>query len=222
MARLLLVLPETNARHEPPPSFSLLPHAISEAVGIEDALDIVADSELVIIDGRDDPAWARNACRHVTGSAPSHPVLLLIGIASTPLITPEWGLDDFVLNEATPGEVDARIRFLLLRQPQSGTIVGGPIVIDEDAYTVTVDHKPLDLTYTEFELLKYLVTNPGRVLTRENLLSEVWGYDYYGGTRTVDVHIRRLRAKLGHEFEGFIGTVRNVGYRFSPQPTREG
>lgn len=216
MARLLLVLPETNVRPEPPSSFSLLPHNLAEAAGIEDALEIVADSELVIIDARDDLAWARNACRHLTGAAPTHPLLMLISLASTPLITPDWGLDDFVLQDASPGEIDARVRFLLLRQPQSGTIVGGPIVIDEDAYTVTVDHHPLDLTYTEFELLKYLVTNPGRVLTRENLLSEVWGYDYYGGTRTVDVHIRRLRAKLGSEYEGFIGTVRNVGYRFSP------
>ena len=78
----------------------------------------------------------------------------------------------------------------------------------------TVGGQPLDLTYTEFELLKYLVAHPGRVLTREQLLSEVWGYDYYGGARTVDVHIRRLRAKLGPEYDAWISTVRNVGYRF--------
>ena len=87
-------------------------------------------------------------------------------------------------------------------------------MIDEDAYLATVGGQPLDLTYTEFELLKYLVAHPGRVLTREQLLSEVWGYDYYGGARTVDVHIRRLRAKLGPEYDAWISTVRNVGYRF--------
>ena len=91
-----------------------------------------------------------------------------------------------------------------------------PVMIDEDAYLATVGGQPLDLTYTEFELLKYLVLHPGRVFSREHLLADVWGYDYFGGTRTVDVHIRRLRAKLGSEHESLIGTVRNVGYRFSP------
>ena len=80
---------------------------------------------------------------------------------------------------------------------------------------MTAGGQPLNLTYTEFELLKHLVSHPGRVLSREHLLSQVWGYDYYGGTRTVDVHIRRLRAKLGAEYDGHITTVRNVGYRFA-------
>ena len=77
--------------------------------------------------------------------------------------------------------------------------------------------RSLDLTYKEFELLKYLAQHPGRVFTRAQLLQEVWGYDYFGGTRTVDVHVRRLRAKLGTEHEALIGTVRNVGYRFVPE-----
>lgn len=221
MAKLLFVFPEANHRPEPPVAFSLLPHTILEAVGIEEGLLAAPEAELVVVDARTDPAWARNSCRALVGGAPNHAILLLVTSQSTPLVTPDWGLDDFVLDEASAGEVDARIRLLLMRQPDSGTIVGGPVVIDEAAYTVTVDHRPLDLTYTEFELLKYLVTHPGRVLTRENLLSEVWGYDYYGGTRTVDVHIRRLRAKLGPEFEGCIGTVRNVGYRFSAQQRAE-
>lgn len=222
MAKLLFVYPESNQRPVPPVSFSLLPHAIDEAVGVEEALLATQESELIVVDARTDPAWARHSSRALAGSAPNHPLLLLVTGQSTPLVAPDWGFDDFVLDEAPAGEVDARIRMLLMRQPESGTIVGGPIVIDEAAYTVTVDHQPLDLTYTEFELLKYLVTHPGRVLTRENLLSEVWGYDYYGGTRTVDVHIRRLRAKLGPEFEAFIGTVRNVGYRFAVPQQRSG
>jgi len=88
-------------------------------------------------------------------------------------------------------------------------------VIDERAYSVALHDRQLDLTYTEFELLKYLVQHPGRVFSREHLLTEVWGYDYYGGTRTVDVHVRRLRSKLGVAREALIATVRNVGYRFS-------
>ena len=97
----------------------------------------------------------------------------------------------------------------------------GGLVLDEESHTVAADGESVALTYKEFELLKYLVQHPGRVFTRAQLLQEVWGYDYYGGTRTVDVHIRRLRAKLGGEYEHLIGTVRNVGYRFDP-PEGEG
>ena len=86
-------------------------------------------------------------------------------------------------------------------------------------YQATVEGRPLDLTFMEYELLKFLASHPGRVFSRETLLSRVWGYEYYGGARTVDVHVRRLRAKLGEEFAHFIDTVRSVGYRFDS--TRE-
>ena len=86
-------------------------------------------------------------------------------------------------------------------------------MIDEGTYTARLRGKPLDLTYKEFELLKYLAQHAGRVFTRAQLLQEVWGYDFFGGTRTVDVHVRRLRAKLGPDYESLIGTVRNVGYK---------
>ena len=102
----------------------------------------------------------------------------------------------------------------------TGVVSAGGLVIDEASYQATLNNRALDLTYTEFELLKYLAQHPGRVFSRETLLSDVWGYDYYGGTRTVDVHVRRLRAKLGSENEYLIGTVRNVGYRFSPDARR--
>ena len=88
------------------------------------------------------------------------------------------------------------------------------VTIDEQSYSAKLRGRPLDLTYKEFQLLHFLATHPSRVFTREQLLSEVWGYDYFGGTRTVDVHVRRLRAKLGDQ-EQIIGTVRNVGYRFN-------
>ena len=92
------------------------------------------------------------------------------------------------------------------------------MTVDDATYTAKLGGRPLDLTFKEFELLKYLEQHPGRVFTREQLLQEVWGYDYFGGTRTVDVHVRRLRAKLGPENETLIGTVRNVGYRFVLPP----
>jgi DNA-binding response OmpR family regulator len=99
-------------------------------------------------------------------------------------------------------------------------IRGGELTIDPDTYAAKLKGRPLDLTYKEFELLKFLAQHPGRVFTRDQLLREVWGYDYFGGTRTVDVHVRRLRAKLGAEYESMIGTVRQVGYKFVLPPTR--
>jgi DNA-binding response OmpR family regulator len=120
--------------------------------------------------------------------------------------------------------VDVRLRLAMTPANNSGAdplIQSGNIVIDEAGYSAKLNGTHLDLTYTEFELLKYLAQHPGRVFSRQQLLSDVWGYDYYGGTRTVDVHVRRLRAKLGPEYESVIGTVRNVGYRFVT-PTEEG
>ena len=101
-----------------------------------------------------------------------------------------------------------------------GLIKAGELTIDPDTYAAKLKGRPLDLTYKEFELLKFLSQHPGRVFTRDQLLREVWGYDYFGGTRTVDVHVRRLRAKLGSEYESMIGTVRQVGYKFVVPPSR--
>ena len=104
--------------------------------------------------------------------------------------------------------------------PRTGTaaeeVRSGELVIEEATYSARIRGAPLDLTFKEFELLKFLAQHPRRVFSRSQLLQEVWGYDYFGGTRTVDVHVRRLRAKLGPENEALIGTVRNVGYRFVP------
>jgi DNA-binding response OmpR family regulator len=125
-----------------------------------------------------------------------------------------------------PAELDARLRLLVGRSggaatPESaGKITLGELVIDEGTYTARLRGRPLDLTYKEFELLKYLAQHAGRVFTRAQLLQEVWGYDFFGGTRTVDVHVRRLRAKLGPEYEALIGTVRNVGYK-AVRPSRK-
>ena len=135
-------------------------------------------------------------------------------------VTASWAADDVILESAGPAEVEARIRLALTRSAtaEDGThqeIQAAGIVIDEDSYTARVHGTVLNLTYKEFELLKYLAQHPGRVFTRAQLLNEVWGYDYYGGTRTVDVHVRRLRAKLGAENESLISTVRNVGYRLT-------
>jgi DNA-binding response OmpR family regulator len=139
----------------------------------------------------------------------------------------DWGIDDVILDTCSPAELEARLRLACSRtaiEPAEDAglpeeIRTGDLFIDEASYTVKVRGRTLDLTFKEFELLKFLAQHPGRVFTRAVLLQEVWGYDYFGGTRTVDVHVRRLRAKLGAEYEAMIGTVRNVGYRFVPDTT---
>ena len=125
--------------------------------------------------------------------------------------------DDFCLMPFHPAELEARIRHLLSRtgaDPATDLVSYGPLVLNVQTYQAVVDGRALDLTYMEYELLRYLASQPGKVFSREKLLSEVWGYDYYGGARTVDVHIRRLRSKMGEEHASLISTVRSVGYRF--------
>jgi DNA-binding response OmpR family regulator len=117
----------------------------------------------------------------------------------------------------TPAELEARIgraRRRLGGSEEAQTVRAGSLVVDLVTYQVTVGGEPVDFAFKEYELLRFLVTHPGRVFSREALLNRVWGYDYYGGARTVDVHVRRLRAKLGAEHAGRIRTVRGVGYRF--------
>jgi DNA-binding response OmpR family regulator len=123
--------------------------------------------------------------------------------------------DDLVFSGATAAELRVRVAILARRTGDGGDAVLrlGPLVLNVETYQVTVAGSPLDLTYKEFELLRFLIQRPGRVFTRSDLLQEVWGYNFYGGTRTVDVHVRRLRAKLGVEHEALIQTVRGVGYR---------
>jgi two-component system, OmpR family, alkaline phosphatase synthesis response regulator PhoP len=149
---------------------------------------------------------------------PLEPLLLLIsGARLGDLDLRDELYDDFCLNPFHPRELEARLRHMLWR---SGTgtapelVEYGGLVLNLETYQAAIDERPLDLTYMEYELLKFLAQHPGRVFTRETLLSRVWGYEYYGGARTVDVHIRRLRAKLGEEHANLISTVRSVGYRF--------
>ncbi|MGB3956405.1 MAG: response regulator transcription factor [Brooklawnia sp.] len=212
MAQIVFVTPR-GTPVGPPPAMELLSHKLIHVTGGDAVAEHASQVSLVLVDARTDLVAARTACLVIHAGA-DLPVLLLVPAAGLSVVGVDWRMDDFVLADAEPAEFEARIRLLLQAEPVTKTLSAGPVVVDEDAYFATVGGQPLDLTYTEFELLKYLVAHPGRVLTREQLLSEVWGYDYFGGARTVDVHIRRLRAKLGPEYDAWIGTVRNVGYRF--------
>jgi DNA-binding response OmpR family regulator len=199
------------------PALGLLPHQLTVAPLAPQSLASHPDAELVLIDGVTDLVAAKSLSTVLTSAQLPIPVLIVVSDTSLSVMDGSWGVTDFVLPSATLAEVDARIRLAI--QNSSGVAPTGlshsGVSVDESSYQATASGRPLDLTFKEFELLRYLVANPGRVFTREQLLSDVWGYDYFGGTRTVDVHVRRLRFKLGDR-ESVIGTVRNVGYRFAP------
>ena len=149
------------------------------------------------------------------------PIIVIVDRNTVSQFRFESGADDFLLNQAGVEEIAARLSLIARRSghgDEATVLKVGDLTVNPDNYQVYVGGRPLDLTYKEFELLKFLAQRPGRVCDRDLLLREVWGYDYYGGTRTVDVHIRRLRAKLGAEHETLIETIRNVGYRLTPRP----
>ena len=146
------------------------------------------------------------------------PVMLLVGGAQLADLEHRDELfDDFCLTPFHPAELEARLRHLLATDidlHRAELVEYGELTLNLETYQAAIAGRPLDMTYMEYELLKFLAQNPGKVFTREMLLSRVWGYEYYGGARTVDVHVRRLRAKLGEEHANLIQTVRSVGYRF--------
>jgi DNA-binding response OmpR family regulator len=149
------------------------------------------------------------------------PLIAVVDETTVAQFRTETGADDFVMAHASAAEIAARLRAAARRAghgEQASVLRAGDLTVNPDNYQVYVRGRPLDLTYKEFELLKFLAQRPGRVCDRDLLLREVWGYDYFGGTRTVDVHVRRLRAKLGPEHEALIETIRNVGYRLVPRP----
>ena len=172
---------------------------------------------VVACDADPEGAWA--LCRTLRKrDTPIAPLLVLVsGAQLADLELRDDLFDDFCLTPFHPVEVEARLRHLFWRggtgvRPEMVEYSG--LALNLETYQASIESKPLDLTYMEYELLKFLAQNPGKVFTREMLLSRVWGYEYYGGARTVDVHIRRLRAKLGEEHANLIQTVRSVGYRF--------
>jgi len=152
-----------------------------------------------------------------TGDEPLSPLILVVRADQLPdLHVRENDFDDFCLIPLHGDELGARLERGLRRSGRSSSeemIEHGPLVINLETYQAAVFGRVLDLTFMEYELLRFLASRPGKVFTRETLLSRVWGYEYYGGARTVDVHIRRLRAKLGEEHAHLIQTVRSVGYR---------
>ncbi|WP_067813543.1 winged helix-turn-helix transcriptional regulator [Actinomadura kijaniata] len=223
MSSLLLLTNALEPSDEVLPALGLLLHSVRVAPAEGSALIDAPPADVVLVDARRDLVQAKSLCRLLRTTGLDCPLLAIVTEGGLAALSPEWGLDDVLIQTAGPAEVEARLRLAIGRAAAAtdaddvpGEIRSGELTIDEATYTARLRGRVLDLTFKEFELLKYLAQHPGRVFTRAQLLQEVWGYDYFGGTRTVDVHVRRLRAKLGAEYESLIGTVRNVGYRFVP------
>ncbi len=210
-----------------PPSF-----ALGQALGLASyswkAVSSLAEAEetepddgwsggVICADEQPDAAFA--LCRALRKrDVPFSPLLLVLSVQQLGALELREDLfDDFCATPCDPRELEARLSHLFWRTGRGlrpELVEYGPLVLNLETYQASVAGRPLSLTYMEYELLKFLATHPGKVFTRETLLSRVWGYEYYGGARTVDVHIRRLRAKLGEEHANVISTVRSVGYRF--------
>jgi DNA-binding response OmpR family regulator len=183
------------------------------------ALVDLPNADVILVDARRDLPQIRSLCRLLRSTGIDCPLIVIVTEDSLAAVTAEWGIDEMLLDTASPAEAEARLQLATGRlqaalDDSPMEIRNGDLSVDEATYTAKLKGRVLDLTFKEFELLKYLAQHPGQVLTRAQLVQEVWGYDYFGGSRTVDVHIRRLRAKLGAENEQLIGTVRNVGYCF--------
>lgn len=230
MADIILVTRAMSLSADVLPGLTLLTHKVKVVQPDLGQLMHLKSSDVLFIDGRRDLAAARSLCRLLRTSSIDNSMILISSEGGLAAVASDWGLDDVLLDTAGPAEIDARIRLAVGRYAAMAATAGGApsdeirhgdLVVDEATYTAKLHGRSLDLTFKEFELLKYLAGHPGRVFSRAQLLQEVWGYDYFGGTRTVDVHVRRLRAKLG-DAESLIGTVRNVGYRFETEKARSG
>jgi DNA-binding response OmpR family regulator len=223
---LLLLTDGPQASAEVLPALGLLPYPVRVMPAQATALVNAPAADLILLDGRRDLPTVKSFCKMLQATGLGAPLILVLSEGGAVAVQSDWGIDDFILDTVGPAELDARIRLLTSTTDNSGSAASteiriGELQIDSKGFTAKLRNTSLDLTFKEFELLRFLTQHPGRVFTRSQLLQEVWGYDYFGGTRTVDVHVRRLRAKLGPEYEALIGTVRNVGYRCDLPRTQE-
>jgi DNA-binding response OmpR family regulator len=147
------------------------------------------------------------------------PLIALVEASDMKELGPHRGLSDFCVRGGVPGELSVRLTRLVKRGLQKhnpNELRCGGLFVDLKSFEASIDGAGLDLAYQEFQLLRFLVSHPAQAFSRDQLLARVWGWDYFGGARTVDIHVRRLRAKLGHPYATWLQTIRHVGYRWSP------
>ena len=226
MYRILFISDDWT--HKKPLKSALLEHGmavtpLSSADALKDDLTLPPQLDVVLIDLERCETEGSKLCHTLKRVPPLSdlPVVLLVTEGHLGRLEFELGFEDYLTVPVSGPRLAQRLKFLLWKRhhvEHKDGITHGGLVIDAERYEVHLRGEPVDLTYKEFELLKFLATHPGKPFTREALLDKVWGYDYYGGTRTVDVHIRRLRSKLEVGGAMYIDTVRNVGYKFlAPQ-----
>jgi two-component system, OmpR family, alkaline phosphatase synthesis response regulator PhoP len=185
--------------------------------------EVNPNADVVVLDLRDIPPAAFNI---LSSTYADHGVVLMVLASEEQFerITVDMPIDDFVVLPSSAGELARRIERALWRKhgiDSENFVHCGALTLDLSNYRVTVNGDAVVMTFKEYELLRFLAMNTGRVFTREQLLNRVWGYDYFGGARTVDVHIRRIRAKIEIHGHSFIETVRNVGYRLVAEARKE-
>jgi DNA-binding response OmpR family regulator len=213
---LIVLLTDRSPEEALPALGSLLLDLKTEHLSVTALGDVLALSpEVLLVDGAENPGQGHAVLRRLRELDDATPAVVIAERRDLERFHWDEVADELLFPGAPEAEI--RLRLSMLRRRlgtgERSTVRLGLLTLDVDTYQVTLQGRALDLTFKEFELLRFLAERPGRVFTRPALLREVWGYDFYGGTRTVDVHIRRLRAKLGPAHEGLIGTVRGVGYR---------
>jgi len=174
---------------------------------------VINDADILLVELGDHPIRRLREVTRIVEEI-GLPVVLAVSLDQLALIESTSGISDFITTPVDPLELRLRVHRLTKEEPADDLVVFKDLELNTLNYQATLASNPIDLTFMEYELLRFLAENPIRVWSREQLLSKVWGYDYYGGARTVDVHIRRLRSKLGEERASWITTVRSVGYRF--------
>ena len=191
-------------------------HVETDELDVDDRL--IGDADILLVELGDQPMRRLREISRIADDI-ALPVILVVSLDQLALIESAPGVSDFITTPVDPLELRLRLQRLAVEVNTTELVVFKELELNTLNYQATLAGTPIDLTFMEYELLRFLVENPVRVWSREQLLSKVWGYEYYGGARTVDVHVRRLRAKLGEEHANLIQTVRSVGYRFGQTRT---
>lgn len=222
MSSLLLLTNALQPSTEVLPALGLLLHNVRVAPAEGPALVDTPGADVILIDGRRDLPQVRSLCQLLRSTGPGCPLVLVVTEGGLAAVTADWGIDDVLLDTVSPAEVEARLRLAMGRQQivnddSPMEIRNGDLSVDEATYSAKLKGRVLDLTFKEFELLKYLAQHPGRVFTRAQLLQEVWGYDYFGGTRTVDVHVHAAarQARPGARVADRHRTERRLSIRYA-------
>lgn len=222
MSHLLLLTTSTQSSAEVLPAFARLPHNVKILPGEPGILDDAPPCDAVFVDGRTDLPQSRHLCRMLRDAGLDCPLILVVNDGGLAVVDTDWGMDDIIVDSTSPAELEARLRLADEHLAASGPSLprdasASGLVIDDDTFSASIEDRDLDLTYTEFELLRVLAQHPGHTFSREDLLAHIWGADYFAGTRIVDTRIRSLHSKLGTDHRELISSVDDIGYAFMPQ-----